>query len=220
MFGPLLGAAAGRKTKLVRPLRLVQGVGVGALAEVGGVNIHAAVAADDRDRKRLERLCRYIARPPLSLERLETHPDGRVRIRFKSAWKDGTHSVLLDPLDNIGPSVCTHPTTALSHAALPRHSRRPLAKPRGSGPARVGEGRMFTRTEQRRAAALVRARASTSAASAALTTSMGLAAAACLSRRHHDVSSLPGRHAGHRRRYLGGPWNRPAGTTAAAVATA
>ncbi|MFT5357122.1 MAG: hypothetical protein ACI9KE_004353 [Polyangiales bacterium] len=46
-------------------------------------------------------MCRYIARPPLSLERLEEHPDGRVRIRFKSAWKDGTHSVLLDPLDFI-----------------------------------------------------------------------------------------------------------------------
>ena len=97
-----LGPAAGRlAAKLVRPLRLVRGTGPGALAEVGGVNIHAAVAVDGRDRPRLERLCRYIARPPLSLERLETHPDGRVRIRFKSAWKDGTHSVLLDPLDFI-----------------------------------------------------------------------------------------------------------------------
>ena len=98
----LLGPAAGRKTdKLVRPLRLVQGRGPSAAAEVGGVNIHAAVSVDGRDRKRLERLCRYIARPPLSLERLESHPDGRVRIRFKSAWKDGTHSVLLEPLDFI-----------------------------------------------------------------------------------------------------------------------
>ena len=98
----LLGPAAGGKTtKLVRPLRLVQQTGAKAFAEVGGVNIHAAVAVDGRDRQRLERLCRYIARPPLSLDRLEEHPDGRVRIRFKSAWKDGTHSVLLDPLDFI-----------------------------------------------------------------------------------------------------------------------
>ncbi|MFT5354207.1 MAG: hypothetical protein ACI9KE_001410 [Polyangiales bacterium] len=103
----LLGSGAGRKTaKLVCPLRLVQGSGSVALAEVGGVNIHAAVAVDRRDGQRLERVvtrtaCRYIAPPPLSLERFEEHPDGRVRIRLKSAWKDGTHSVLLDPLDFI-----------------------------------------------------------------------------------------------------------------------
>ena len=30
------------------------------------------------------------------------HPDGRVRLSFKAAWKDGTHAVLLDPLDFIG----------------------------------------------------------------------------------------------------------------------
>ncbi|MFT5358267.1 MAG: hypothetical protein ACI9KE_005505 [Polyangiales bacterium] len=52
----LLGLAAGRlAAKLVRPLRLVRGAGAGALAEVGGVNIHAAVAVDGRDRQRLER---------------------------------------------------------------------------------------------------------------------------------------------------------------------
>ncbi|MBX3276264.1 MAG: transposase, partial [Sandaracinaceae bacterium] len=43
----------------------------------------------------------YVARPPLSQDRLELHGDGRVRLRFKAAWKDGTHTVLLDPLDFI-----------------------------------------------------------------------------------------------------------------------
>jgi hypothetical protein len=56
---------------------------------------------DGRDRKRLERLCRYLARPPLSQERLELHGDGRVRYRFKAPSKDGTHAVLLEPLDFI-----------------------------------------------------------------------------------------------------------------------
>jgi hypothetical protein len=47
----LLGPAAGRlAAKLVRPLRLVRGTGATALAEVAGVNIHAAVAVDGRDR--------------------------------------------------------------------------------------------------------------------------------------------------------------------------
>jgi len=97
----LLGAAPrDRTSKLVHPVRLVCSPAE-ALAEVGGVNVHAKVAVDGRDRKRLERLCRYVARPPLSQERLQMHPDGRVRYRFKSAFRDGTHAVLLDPQDSI-----------------------------------------------------------------------------------------------------------------------
>ncbi len=81
---------------------LVPAPGGDALAELGDVNIHAEVVVDGRDRAaRLERLCRYIARPPLSLDRLERHHDGCVRVRFKSAWKNGTHAVLLGPLDFI-----------------------------------------------------------------------------------------------------------------------
>jgi hypothetical protein len=95
----LLGAAPGHKTdKLIRPVSLVSDPTL-PLAEVGGVNIHAAVAVDGRDRKRLERLCRYVARPPLALDRLEDYGDGRLAIRFKVPWKDGTTAVLLDPLD-------------------------------------------------------------------------------------------------------------------------
>jgi hypothetical protein len=94
----LLGDAAGSRTdKLVRPVRLAPSP-QRALAEVGGVNVHAQVCIDGRDRKRLERLCRYTARPPLAQDRLEEHGDGRVRYTFKSAWKDGTSAVLLDPL--------------------------------------------------------------------------------------------------------------------------
>jgi hypothetical protein len=67
----LLGASPGEKTsKLVHPGRVVPSPAQ-ALAEVGGVNVHAKVVVDGRDRKRLERLCRYVARPPLAQERLE-----------------------------------------------------------------------------------------------------------------------------------------------------
>src|SRR2546425_11147824 len=37
-------------------------------------SINVAIAA--RDRVRLERLCRYAARPPLAIDRLEALPDG------------------------------------------------------------------------------------------------------------------------------------------------
>ncbi|MCZ7680800.1 MAG: transposase [Sandaracinaceae bacterium] len=97
----LLGAAPGQRTaKLVRPVRVLPAANE-PLAEVGGVNVHANVAAGARDHPRRERLCRYLLRPPLAQDRLTLEPDGRVRLAFKAAWKDGTHAVLLDPLDLI-----------------------------------------------------------------------------------------------------------------------
>ncbi|MHC4408483.1 MAG: transposase [Planctomycetota bacterium] len=62
----------------------------------GGLSLHAAVAVPARDRQRLERLCRYVARPPLANERLEEHPDGRLALRLKTRWRDGTSHILME----------------------------------------------------------------------------------------------------------------------------
>lgn len=98
----LFGERAGQRTsKLGRALGLVSSESNGSYAELEGVNIHAGAVIDGRDRKRLERVCRYIARPPLALERLEEHGEGRLRYCFKKPWKDGTDAVLLAPLDLI-----------------------------------------------------------------------------------------------------------------------
>jgi hypothetical protein len=59
------------------------------------MSLHADVAVPARDRRRLERLCRYVARPPLANDRLEEHPDGRLTIRLKTRWRDGTTHVLM-----------------------------------------------------------------------------------------------------------------------------
>jgi hypothetical protein len=69
------------------------------MAEVLGVNVHAVERVEARDRARLERLCRYLARPPVAEERLERRSDGRLELTFKNAWKDGTRAVLLEPDD-------------------------------------------------------------------------------------------------------------------------
>jgi len=45
-----------------------------------------------------------MARPPLALDRLELREDGQVVYRFKKAWKNGTHAVVLSPQDFIAPS--------------------------------------------------------------------------------------------------------------------
>src|SRR5690606_33686713 len=54
-------------------------------------------AVDGRDRKRLERLCRYLARPPIAQDRLELLADGRVHYTLKKAWRDGTRAIVLEP---------------------------------------------------------------------------------------------------------------------------
>jgi hypothetical protein len=68
-------------------------------ANVGGVSLHAGVAVPARDRRRLERLCRYVARPPIASERLSAQDDGRLLYRLKRRWRDGTSHLLFDPVE-------------------------------------------------------------------------------------------------------------------------
>jgi hypothetical protein len=66
-------------------------------ASAGGVSLHANVAVPGRDRRRLERLCRYVARPPVATERLSRLADGRLLYRLKHRWRDGTTHVVFEP---------------------------------------------------------------------------------------------------------------------------
>ncbi len=81
----LLGDAPGQRTrKVIVPVReLAKPKSNEGVAEVAGVNIHASAAIDGRDRRRLERLCRYVARPPISHKRLQVTSDGRVKYGFR-----------------------------------------------------------------------------------------------------------------------------------------
>jgi len=45
-----------------------------------GMNLHAATTVDGRDRKRLERVSRYLLRPPFAADAIQRLPDGRVRL--------------------------------------------------------------------------------------------------------------------------------------------
>ena len=70
-------------------------------ANVGGVSVHANVAVPPRDRHRLERLCRYAARPPLAIKRLSRLADGRLLYALRHRWRDGTTHVGFEPLEFI-----------------------------------------------------------------------------------------------------------------------
>ena len=73
----------------------------GATAVVRGFNLHGKTRVDGRGRQQLEKLCRYIARPPIAQQRLYVLQDGRVRYDMKRVWKNGTKAIVLSPLDLI-----------------------------------------------------------------------------------------------------------------------
>ena len=55
----------------------------GLVAKNSGFSLHAGVATKAHERDRLERICRYIARPAVSEDRLSTNDQGGVIYRFK-----------------------------------------------------------------------------------------------------------------------------------------
>jgi hypothetical protein len=68
-------------------------------ADIDGFSLHAAVPAEAHDRKRLERLCRYITRPALSDERIQLNAVGQVELKLKTPWRDGTTHLVMSPLE-------------------------------------------------------------------------------------------------------------------------
>jgi hypothetical protein len=83
-------------------------------ARVEGFSVHAGVSIRDSDRKGLERLLRYAARPPLAAERLEPLPDGRLSYRLKTRWKNGTTHVIFEPLELLGRLAALTPAPRLN----------------------------------------------------------------------------------------------------------
>jgi len=51
------------------------------------------------ERVKLERLCRYIARPAMPTKRLSMTRNGQVRYELKTPWRNGTTHVIFEPLD-------------------------------------------------------------------------------------------------------------------------
>ncbi|MBK9262277.1 MAG: transposase [Polyangiaceae bacterium] len=68
---------------------------------VDGFNVYAGDSIDGRDRRRIERMCRYLARPPIAMDRLTEMDDGELRYELKKAWRDGTRFVTLGPYELI-----------------------------------------------------------------------------------------------------------------------
>jgi len=72
----------------------------GLVAKSSGFSIHAGVATKAHERDRLEKICRYIARPAVAEERLSTNVRGEIIFyKLKKPWDDGTTAVKFTPME-------------------------------------------------------------------------------------------------------------------------
>jgi hypothetical protein len=96
-----VGPQAGRKVFSLQTLPAYDEPFDDGVGKVAGFSLHAGVAARADERKKLERLCRYISRPAVSEKRLSLTRGGNVRYQLKTPYRDGTTHVIFEPLDFI-----------------------------------------------------------------------------------------------------------------------
>jgi Putative transposase len=89
-----------------------------------------------------ERLLRYLARAPVSLERMSLMPDGRIAYELRHAWRAGRTHVLLEPMQLLARLAALvpsprHPLLRFHGAFAPNSTWRehvvPLTPPRLAG---------------------------------------------------------------------------------------
>ena len=115
---------------------------------VAGFSLHAGVATKAHERDKLERLCRYIARPAVATKRLSMTRNGAVRYELKTPYSDGTTHVLFEPLDFISRLVALVPKPRVNltrfHGVFAPHSKYRARVT----PARRGQGRKIQTPEE------------------------------------------------------------------------
>ncbi|MEK6716397.1 MAG: transposase, partial [candidate division NC10 bacterium] len=93
-----------------------------------GFNLEAGRCLRAGDRAGLEKLCRYVLRPPFAQERIERLPDGRVMYRFRRPWPDGSTHIVLEPVEFLGKLAALVPPPRSHlvryHGILAPHARR------------------------------------------------------------------------------------------------
>jgi hypothetical protein len=71
----------------------------GLVTKNSGFSLHAGVATEAQERTKLEKICRYIARPAVAEGRLSQNLDGDVIYKFKKPWDDGTTAIKMTPME-------------------------------------------------------------------------------------------------------------------------
>ena len=102
------------------------------VAKVAGFSLHAGMAAARHERRKLERLCRYITRPAITGTRLSLTPHGIVRYQLKTPYRDGTTHVIFEPLDFMARLAALVPRPRVTNSPGANLNSRRLA-PNGRG---------------------------------------------------------------------------------------
>ena len=129
--------------------------------KISGFSLHAGVAARADERKKLERLCRYISRPAVSEKRLSLTSNGNIRYQLKTPYRDGTTHVIFEPLDFMARLAALVPRpranlTRFHGVFAPNSKHRALITPakRGKGNKREQNSKTDDRTPAIRHAAM------------------------------------------------------------------
>jgi hypothetical protein len=155
-----VGPHAGRKVFTLQTMPDCNEPSVDRVGKVAGFSLHAGVAARAHEREKLERLCRYIARPAVSEKRLSLLSNGHVRYELKTPYRDGTTHVIFEPMDFIARLVALVPKprvnlTRFHGVFAPNSAHRAQVTPakRGKGnKARTADVAQDTTPAERRAA--------------------------------------------------------------------
>jgi len=96
-----MGPQRGRKVFTLQtiPPKPDSPLGCETVAKLAGFSLHAGVAAKAHQREKIERLCRYIARPAVSEKRLSLPATGKVRYELKTPYRNGSTHVIFEPVD-------------------------------------------------------------------------------------------------------------------------
>ncbi|MCI0436641.1 MAG: transposase [Gemmatimonadetes bacterium] len=95
-----VGARAGQRVFTLQTVPAhEEGAGRNGAAQAGGFSLHAGRDIQPGQHAQLERLCRYVSRPPVAAERLALTPSGQVRYALENPYRDGTTHIVLEPLD-------------------------------------------------------------------------------------------------------------------------
>jgi ribosomal protein S27E len=135
-----LGPAAGQRMLTLRSHSLLRADPLPKpfTVERNGFSLNAAVACQPDQRERLERLCRYVTRPAICLERLSVDAAGRVIVELAHPFRDGTTHIVFDPEDFMARLAALVPRpranlTRYHGVFAPNCKLRHLIVPRSSG---------------------------------------------------------------------------------------
>lgn len=153
-----VGPQAGRKVFTLQTLPASDEPVDGGAGKVAGFSLHAGVAARADERKKLERLCRYISRPAVSEKRLSLTPNGNIRYQLKTPYRDGSTHVIFEPLDFIARLAALVPKARVNltrfHGVFAPNSKHrasvtPAKRGKGNKPKAVDDPQERTPAERR-----------------------------------------------------------------------